>query len=249
MKKFIQYIFVSVFIFALLGACSPSEDNVDDKKKYISKIITKYLDYDGIKEVIVTETNTFIYNTNNEVIKIEVSEDFCGNFIYENSKIISSFGCINPDEKTVFSYSGNTLIKTTSDEVVNEFFYESNKIKEIKSSNISDNFTKKYSSKYYFSGNNVALTSEDAYWNSEPTITEYEYDNKNNPFKNHNLYLKLVWGPAFLGENNAIKETSGDVVIKYTIIYDSENFPIKVTGINQKTGKLRTEYTYKYIKL
>lgn len=128
-------------------------------------------------------------------------------------------------------------------------FYESNKIKEIKSSNISDNFTKKYSSKYYFSGNNVALTSEDAYWNSEPTITEYEYDNKNNPFKNHNLYLKLVWGPAFLGENNAIKETSGDVVIKYTIIYDSENFPIKVTGINQKTGKLRTEYTYKYIKL
>lgn len=251
MKKFIQYIFVSVYVFLLLVACSTSEDNVDDKKKVISNIIVKYPYYDDIKqkEVMVIETNTFVYNSNNEVIKIEVSEDFCGNFIYEDSKIISSFGCNNPDEKTVFTYSGNTLIKTTSDEVVNEFFYESDKLKEIKSSNIGDNFIKKYSSKYYFSGNNVAFTSDDVFWSSEPIITEFEYDNKNNPFKNHNLYLKLAWGDAFLGENNAIEEKSGDVVIKYTIIYDSDDFPIKVTGINQKTGKLRTEYTYKYIKI
>lgn len=249
MKKLINFVTFSIIFSTLFGACSTSDDNEDDKKKVISKIITKYLDYDGIKEVEVTETNTFVYNSNNEVIKIEVSEDFCGNFIYEDSKIISSYGCISPDEKTVFSYSGNTLIKTTSDEVVNEFFYDSDKLKEVKFSTISDNFTKKYSNKYYFSGNNVALTSEDVFWNSEPTIIEYEYDNKNNPFKNHNLYLKLAWGAAFLGENNAVEEISGDVVIKYTIIYDSDDFPIKVTGINQKNGKLRTEYTYQYIKI
>lgn len=250
MKKLIKFIFPCLF-FTLLGACSSSdEDNkvTNDEKKVISKITSRFLDSDGNKEFINTEVNNFIY-TNGKLTKIEVSPDFCGNFIYDDSKIISSFGCLDPNEKTVFSYSGNTLIKTTSEEVVNELFYDSDKLKEIKTSYISDNFTKKYSSKYSFSGNNVSSTSVDNFWKTEPTITEYKYDNKNNPFKNHSLFFKIAWGAAFLGENNAIEEILEDRVIKYTIIYDSENYPIKSTGIDQKTGKLRTEYTYEYIKI
>jgi hypothetical protein len=234
-----------------LGACSSSdEDNKvnNDVKKVISKITSRFLDSDGTKEFINTEVNNFIY-TNGKLTKIEVSPDFCGNFIYDDFKIISSYGCVDPDEKTVFSYSGNNLIKTSSEEVVNELFYDSGKLKEIKTSNISDNFTKKYSSKYYFSGNNVVKTIIDEFWKTAPTITEYKYDNKNNPFKNHNLFFKLAWGSAFLGDNNAVEEIIGDTVIKYSIIYDLDNFPIKVTGINQKTGKLWTEYNYEYIKI
>ena len=143
----------------------------------------------------------------------------------------------------------NTLIKTSSDEVVNELFYDSDKLKEIKTSNISDNFTKKYSSKYYYSGNNVSSTSVDNFWKSEPSITEYKYDNKNNPFKNHNLFFKLMWGAEFLGDNNVIEEILEDRIIKYTIIYDSDNYPIKSTGIDQETGKMRTEFSYEYIKI
>lgn len=250
MIKLIRFTIIFLVV-ATFVACSNSDDssNVENqKKKVISKITSKYLDYDGTKEVEVVETNTFIY-ANGEVIKIEVSEDFCGIFNYNDSKIVSTSGCKNPNEKTFISYAGDLLTKTSSDEVVNELFYESNKLKEIKTSYVTDNFTKKYSSKYYFSGNNVTMTNEEAFWKSEPTITEYKYDNKNNPFKNHNFYFKLSWGADFLGENNVVEKIIGDTVIKYSIIYDSDNFPIKATGTNQKTGKLWTEYTYEYIKI
>ena len=233
-----------------MGYYTISDNNnvTDGQKKVISKITSRFLDYGDGKEFINTEVNNFIY-TDGKLTKIEVSEDFCGNFIYDDSKIISSFGCNNPDKKTIFSYSGNTLIKTSSDEVVNELFYDSDKLKEIKTSNISDNFTKKYSSKYYYSGNNVSSTSVDNFWKSEPSITEYKYDNKNNPFKNHNLFFKLMWGAEFLGDNNVIEEILEDRIIKYTIIYDSDNYPIKSTGIDQETGKMRTEFSYEYIKI
>lgn len=247
MKKYIHFIVFSIVITILFGSCSNSEDNDDGKKKVISKITSKYLDYDGSKEVEVTETNNFIY-LNGEVIKIEVSDDFCGIFNYLESKIVSTSGCKDATVTNI-SYSGDLLIKTTSDEVVNELFYDADKLIEIKTSYITDNFTKKYSSKYYFSGNNVTMTNEDAFWKSEPTITEYKYDNKNNPFKNHKFYFKLSWGADFLGVNNAVEKIIGDTVIKYTIIYDSDNFPVKVTGINQKTGKLWTEYTYVYTEI
>lgn len=233
-------------MFAFIGACSSSDDD-SDKKKVISKITTKYLDYDGSKEVEVIETNTFIY-LNGEVIKIEVSDDFCGIFSYLDSKIVSTSGCKDATE-TEISYNGDLLIKTTSDEVVNELFYNADKLKEVKTSYITDNFTKKYSSKYYFSGSNVIMTNEEAFWKPESTTTEYKYDNKNNPFKNHKFYFKLSWGADFLGDNNAVEKIIGDTVIKYTIIYDSDGYPIKVRGINQNTGKLWTEYTYEYIKI
>ena len=250
MEKLIKFFFASLF-FILIGACSSSDDEIkvnNDVKKVISKITLKYLDYDGSKEIETSVSYNFTY-ANGDVIKIEDGSNFCNNFIYKDSKIINLYECTTPDEKTVFSYSGNTLIKTTSDEVISELFYDTDKIKEIKTSYISDNFTKKYSSKYSFLGNNVSSTSVDNFWKTEPTITEYKYDNKNNPFKNHNLFFKLAWGSAFLGDNNAVEEIIGDTVIKYSIIYDSDNFPTKVTGINQKTGKLWTEYNYEYIKI
>lgn len=248
MKKHIKFIFIYTVISILFGACSTSENDNNNKKKVISKITAKYLDYDGSKEVEVVETNTFIY-LNGEVIKIEISDDLCGIFNYNGSKISSTSGCKNTSEMNIFSYEGDLLLKTNSNEVVNEFFYDSNKLKEIKASYVTDNFTKTYSSKYYFSGNNVTLTNEEVFWKSEPKITKYKYDNKNNPFKNHNFYFKLSWGADFLGDNNAIEEIIDDTVIKYSIIYDSDDFPLKVTGINQKTGKLWTEYTYEYIEM
>jgi hypothetical protein len=248
MKINIKYFFIYTVIFALFGACNTSEEGNNDQKKVISKITSKYLDYVGGEKVEVIEANTFVYDKN-QVVKIEVSKDFCSNYTYDGSKILSSYGCNNGDKRNVFTYSGNKLVKESSDEVINEFFYDLEKLKEIKTSYVTDNFTKKYSSKYYFSGNNVSSTIEDEFWTSEPTITEYKYDDKKNPFTNHSLYFKLIWGSEFLGENNAIEKTIGNTVIKYTIIYDSENYPIKVTGINQETGELWTEYTYEYIKI
>lgn len=249
MKKLIKFIVASLF-FILLGSCSSSDENNvnNDEKKVISKITTRFLDYGDGKEFINTEVNNFIYS-NGEVIKIEVSEDFCGTFSYVDSKIVSSSNCKNEADETIFSYNRDLLIKTSSDEVINELFYDSDKLKEIKTSYVTDNFTRKYSSKYYYTGNNVTTTNEEVFWKPQSSVTEYKYDKKNNPFKNHNLYIKLIWGAEFLGDNNIIEETLEDRVIKYTIIYDSENYPIKSTGIDQETGKLRTEFTYEYTKI
>lgn len=249
MNHIIKFILLVAFYFSFFISCSDSDNKeASNKTKVISKITTKYLDHDGNKEIEVIETSTLNYENGN-LIKINDSENKCIIFNNQGSKIMNATSCTNVNEKDIFTYSDNLLTKVSSDEVINDFLYDSDILKEIKTSYVTDNFTKKYSTQYTFLGKNIATVNQQEFWKPEPTISQYKYDNKNNPFKNHNFYHKLIWGPEFLGDNNAIEKTIGKTVIKYTIVYDADNFPIKVTGINQETGKLYTENSYEYTKI
>lgn len=252
MKNFIKFIFFSIFFSTLFGSCSTSDGNGNGKKKVISKISLRFLDYDGTKEVDAFETTSFTY-LNGEVFRMTNSKNEFVTFNYQGNKLISitDSNSTVDDNKTInIQYSGNQLKKSTSNEIMNEIFYDSNnRVNEILTSYIDSNFTKKYSKKYYYSGNNIVSTSSYNIWSQKDEIASYKYDTKKNPYKNLNIYFRFFMGEINLSENNIIEENRDNEIIKYSIIYDSDDFPLKVTGINQSTGKLWSEYTYIYTEI
>lgn len=250
MKKFIQFIIFSIVITTLFGSCSNSEDNDDGKKKVVSKITAKFIDNDGSKEVEVIETFTFNY-TNDEVSRITNSKNNYTNYIYDGKKLLritNSTDTANDDNSITNEYSENLLTKSISEEQISELFYDSNtKLSEVLTKYIGSD--KKYSTKFYYLGNNVILTTSENFWDKTPELVTYKYDKGNSPFKNLNINFRLLIGGFNVSENNVIEATRGDEIFSYKIIYDSENFPLKSTGINKKTGKLWVEYIYEYIKI
>jgi hypothetical protein len=232
-------VFVVLFIFS---GCS-NDDDSNASNKVISKITIKSFDYNEDELVLLTQAQIFDYE-NGQVSKISLSDGVDYYCNYEGDKLIN-ISSEDGDYQETFSYEDDKIIQVQSPEVRSKYLYDKNKnLGEIKTSYISSNFMKEFSSFYYFTENNATSIKQNTFYLSDEITTTYKFDNKNNPYKNHNKYFKLTYGD--INQNNVIEESSYLRTIKYTIEYDLDGFPTKSTGIDQETGKLWTEYIYEY---
>jgi hypothetical protein len=248
MKKLFICLAVFVSFFLFLGC--DSDENSNASNKVISKITLKVFEYYNEDEYSVLTLQQILQYKNNQVVRISYSNGVDINYNYEGDKLVR---VTLDDDSTIktFVYDKNLMIESETEDERIKFFYDLNeKIGEIRASYFNSGFTEEFSSFYYFNENNITSKLENILNASEST-TIYKYDDKNNPFKNHNPYFRLISGELAqtLSKNNVIEESNDLRNIKYTIEYDSDGFPIKSSGIDQNTGKLWTEYSYEYIRL
>lgn len=183
----------------------------------------KYI-YDGNKVSSITEADGSVMKytyTGNVITKIEEFDtkgqlDFTTDYIYENGKMTVSI------ERNVGNdYYYKTEYTHNADGTVS---YEG--FKGIDSTGIEQEYGA--TGKYTFKDGNV-LKLEVSYYGAESTHI-YEYDTKNNPFKNVVGFNLLLDDAAV---NNVIKETStsgsGSTLktntITYSYTYDANNYP------------------------
>ena len=160
---------------------------------------------------------------------------------------------VGGDWKMTFKYDGDKLLEINTDNeiITSDFVYDSEgKEVQLKTS-YGSSFEEKYTSQYiYYNGNAVLIYDENIYpFNKTETFT-CSYDNKFNPFINHNKYFKHISFGEFImrfSKNNVINESSSDgVTKKYKITYDNEDFPVKIETI---WGEYNLEQSIEYIYL
>lgn len=254
MIKLIKFIIILLAV-TTLASCTNSDENSTietQNNKVVSKITVKFLNInDKNEEIIVTENLVYSYKEG-KIYTITNSKNNFTKFNYNNnllSSITNSTDTPENDNSIMNEYSEDQLSKSISEEQVSEFYYDSNtKLSEVLTKYIGSE--KKYSTKFYYSGNNIIATISDRFWDTTPEVVTYKYDNKNNPFKNQDIYFRMLGlQVAILSENNVIEEQRENQIINYDIIYDDYNFPIKITGIVKETGKLWVEQTFEYTKI
>lgn len=166
--------------------------------------------------------------------------DDVNTMVYDGSNLIS---IINDDttEKSEFTYS-NGLLSTQS------FF---------SGSGGSWNLYKLDNYFYNVAQNNDKILSTFYQFSNQPTKATYEYDNKNNVFKNMNPYLRyllLFESFTIISNNNIIKQFSypnatSTVATQshyYTIVYNNLNYPITIKKFGVQNDLLISECSILY---
>ncbi|MNE32671.1 hypothetical protein D3C80_1262920 [compost metagenome] len=147
-----------------------------------------------------------------------------------------------PSNHNIFIYANNKLTQvdvysspTTLEETYNYIY------------NIDGSITKKSnnSSSVYFFDNNGNISKVKNYYNNSLQSTyDYNYDAKNNPFKNVIGYNPLLFGPNLMiwsmSTNNVTKQTitgSGSTNFDNSYQYNSQDYPISCssTSLGQTT--------------
>ncbi|KIA89946.1 hypothetical protein [Kaistella jeonii] len=214
--------------------------SLDDNGQFEDSEVT--YNYEGNKLVSYVdesgESTLFTYNSNNKISKLSGS-----------------------GQDAVFTYSGADLSKINVTvagvyTVNTDFTYVGTQLK--KAVSIQE-FTLPIPSKVYietdyeYSGENMVkasikggfyLPNGDLQMNPEVQTFSFQYDTKKNPYqllpKEFFIYLSGIapQGAAFLSANNMIKVTQVlDVVTEvteYSYTYDSENYPIKMSGADDE---------------
>lgn len=214
--------------------------SLDDNGEWEDGVIT--YNYEGNKLISYVddsgEATLFTYNSNNKISKLSGSA-----------------------QNATFTYSGDNLTKINTTvagiySVNTDFTYEGAKLKKAVSiQEISIPIPGKVylETDYEYSGlNMVKATLKTGFYlpNGEleispdvQTIT-FQYDAKKNPYqllpKEFFIYLSGIapQGAAFLSANNMTKVTQTiegvSEVTDYTYTYDSENYPTKMTGVDNE---------------
>jgi hypothetical protein len=215
--------------------------NIEDGVSYPAKYV-----YDGNKITSITDADGSVMKytySGNVITKIEELDtkgqpDFITDYIYENGKMtVSIERNVGNDYyyKTKYTYNADGTVS-----------YEG--FKGIDSTGIEQEYGA--TGKYTFKDGNV-IKLEVSYYGAESTYI-YEYDTKNNPFKNvlgFNLLLDDV------AVNNVIKETStsgSGTTLRtntktYAYTYDVNNYPTeKVESYQSETSVFEeiTQYVY-----
>lgn len=251
--------FIALLSFALLFACSSSDDNSTTSNTSTIKKITETLYEDGPEPY----TYSFDFNYENGVLKNIQKENIKLEFIYEGDKIVKSN-----------QYSGTTLLESYT------ISYEGNNIKTFlqddnneKTEYVFQNDILK-SKTYYFSNDGIDWDPNEItnYIFTNGNVTEqrysllsggmntskitYTYDGKNNPMRTMNKHLRYLlplYGFSLLNANNALTQnfydnlesTTPSQESRYEIVYNSDNFPIEIKRI-MGTNNLRSRTVIEY---
>ena len=203
-----------------------------------NKIIKcEYSTYSGKKKWVYTYTGDLITKEDkyeNDVLLVSYEHT------YENNKIATSI-VKNHGTQSIFK-SKSTYAYTSDTSVIRENYYYN--------SNIA-NWTKSSSVRYTIIGSHITkeeILKADGTPNS---TTVYEYDNKNNVFKNILGFDKLIYKTDVSDDtkhnttNNITKyyysPSYGE--LNFTFNYDTDNYPISKTWFNGNSISTET-YTY-----
>lgn len=244
---------------AMITLISCSKDNIGTDLSINKKLLltlkrnntTYTYSYNGNKIIQYSYNNAggfeqkWVYTYTGDLI---TKEDFYGNGIlsisyehtYENNKIATSIVKNYTTQSILKSKSVYTYTSDTS--VMRENYYYN--------SNIS-NWTKSPSVKYTIIGGHITkeeILKADGTPNS---ITVYEYDNKNNVFKNILGFDKLIYKTDVSDgtKNNTVNNITkyyyspsyGE--LNFTFNYDADDYPISKTWYNGNSISTET-YTY-----
>lgn len=253
MKKSL-YLFCATLI--ALTSCSNNDDN--ESSKSASSILPKkvtviYSDgdssvetilYDGNKIVSITEEDGSVTKytyTGNVITKAEEIDekgelDGTTEYIYTNGKLATSIEK-NPGES--YYYKAKYIHNADGTVSYDQF-------RGLISTGTEEEYgaTGKYTIK---EGNLIKL--EVSYYGSERAYV-YEYDTKNNPFKNV-LGFNLLLQDTDLSLNNLVKETgtsgsganTSTNTITYTYKYDANNYPTERVSSYQSGTSISTKTT------
>ncbi len=268
MKKFTHY-FLSVFMLSLfIVSCSKSEDSMPVSEpannKLVKKIVrttsdgdvlTLNITYEGnkIKEIISSLGNKEVYTYEDDlIVKLEEFNNnilkYLHNFRYENNKLKS---------EEAISYKINSSTNTNIAYYKNYTEYSNNNNGVVTGVSTGTDLEKNFN--YPSSSFEITFFNGNLYKKVEinqpnPTIINYEYDNKINPLKFITGFNKFIYFSA----NNETKSTrvssytnsTGELITNTNVnriehTYNNDNLPIifKKYGSN---GELEQTMQYFY---
>jgi hypothetical protein len=242
----------------VLTSCSSEDSNSAENSVLPKTVSYTYSDYpeDNDMATVVYNGNKIVsagYTANDKEVYtytgdfITKIEDFAqeGNisstneFTYENGKLKVDLLTESSSDKTyisknVYTYKADGTITFVSYSVDPKTKVE----------------TKKSEGVLTYSNGNLAKKTE-IYGDNSETIT-YEYDTKNNPFKNILGYNLLIDFDSTASANNVTKSTnvytSGGIATTsvYTSVYEynEKDYPVKQTRSDYAKKQEITEYTY-----
>ena len=220
MKKIIYLLSIA---FLLLQSCS--SDNNSENSNSSGNMLLKRLEYsDNFGPIYFkyngTKLNYFSFGEQSGLLKKQFT--YSGNLItkaewFENG--------VATGEKDTYTYLNNKLIehRTYSPgavlERVSNFEYISDGTINLTAENSSGNIV--FAKLYLDSSGNVIKSESSSYF------VLYEYDNKNNPYRNITGYSEIFLTDPNLGNNNLTKKVfTNSSSYNYNYQYNSQNYPI-----------------------
>jgi hypothetical protein len=247
MKKLLYLFCASLLV---MTSCSSDDDsnsvdpvNLTLVKKTVSTGMdgdrTSLITYNGNKIVSIVTNNVYKTNftyTGDVITKIESLDeknvvDDVTEYTYVNGKVVSFI------EKDVeATYNSKTKYTYNTDGTIS---YEKFNINKITGTEVAAGNSGKYTFK---DGNLIKIVD------SRSSVV-YEYDTKNNPYKNVLGFNQLLDNEELGSINNSVKRTSvsgsDTYVYKITFVYDGNNFPTEEKSFDS-TGKLENTIQYFY---
>jgi len=244
MKKIIQSLFI--FIGFMMAASCSSDENTEEVQRttpqtFVKKMTVKVSN--GGSEQDLTGIFEFKYNENRELVEIEKNvynsaglfETHIYSYTYNNGRIINY---TSPNGFRTVNYDANDNILNIGNG--SDMEYDSN-----------HNMTKDYFGNLFSYVNNNQTQMNNG--------VLYSYDDKKNPFLNHNRYFKLLFDfefemygshVNFVSVNNILTEESSIEWQDFThhMQYDENQFPIKITNVDAN-GTTTEELLFEYVDL
>lgn len=254
----------------LLASCSNDDNNSSDSNETVailpktikttfpaypeeSDLVTYAYNGNKVKSITVNDERTDYTYDGNLIVKSIVYDKENGrdvktletSYTYSNEKLISvsektGFSTQLPDGKIKNKY----IYTHKTDGTITKDSYSINQTTGEEIKNYIEVFT-------YQNGNLVKMVAADTYGGSSRTSI-YEYDSKNNPFKNVIGLNLLLDNEGVDSKNNLIKHSysysgsSTTSVYKYDFVYDVNGYPTKENhyGSDGTTISEVLDYTY-----
>lgn len=246
MKKIIYLI---TLFTLLLQACS-SEESSNTNSTNSSSILLKreersdevgmrYYKYNGSKLNFISfgeETGQFL----------RLQFTYSGDFITKTEWFDNN---MPTGEKSTYTYTNNKLTEKRSYspgailEYIHNYTYNSNGTIEETGTGYNGNNYNSFKTIYLDSNNNIIKIDFPNY------VEFFEYDNKNNPYKNITGFDKFIFNPSLggtfgCGNNNLTKEIRYYGVITLNNIYNNQNFPVTTEIIEANQSPILCNYYY-----
>ncbi|MEO8254636.1 MAG: hypothetical protein ABI554_09665 [Flavobacterium sp.] len=238
MKK----LFYILSVIVTLASCSNDEKSSENETSsiLIKRIVHTYSKddittlnylYDGNKIISEKDENGFLRKftyTENLITKIEetVKNQFQNSkdYSYKNEKL---------DKVIIKQNYGGTITFTYS-------YNNDNTISYVKTQTGSENNTGVLT---IVNGN--VIKNKVIYGGKYPSTINYvfEYDTKNNPFKNVLGFDLLLDDEEMFSANNMTKDGSGEPPFNFTLKYDANDFPIEKKTTNNGSNEI-VQYFY-----
>lgn len=251
--------FLLIGIFSIVGCSDEDFQHADANRPnpalpsarslQIKKVVQRTYDGTGYD----TSTTDYIYD-GNKLVRLHLVDDvnnvYDTEIIYNGVRIIQFNTSLDgvPRSPDYFNYIGDQISSITSNDdnqdYRTEYSYSNGNLNSVKQYQIVDQVSELISSiDYAYGSGNVLEEIKMFAWDPTPSHTFYTYDNKNNPLRGMNKYLRLVLsseGFNGLSFNNPLTKSyyrennpSNINAQHYQIEYNNNNYPISIKRFSE----------------